>query len=208
MTDPRRVPTPTHTAALTGDGVPDAASESFIRRAGRTLSPQQLARASLAVAVPTATFHGSVERMLSRLKLNDRAAVRARHYGALPELVTCTDLMAIVPQMFAASLATRYAVRVWDANSEGIQNFGGIDAYPYNPDWIVDAQFEAKPGMTMPFEHSRDAINPFAHGNRGAIVQDHYRVRLNFRNGFNQRNLLSGQVKILAVVTFGLFKGR
>lgn len=49
-----------------------------------------------------------------------------------------------------------YALRVWDANSEGIQNFGSIDAYPYNPEWVVEAQFEAKPGMTMPFEHSRD----------------------------------------------------
>ncbi len=49
-----------------------------------------------------------------------------------------------------------YALRVWDAASEGIQNFGGIDAYPYNAEWVVNAQFEAKPGMTMPFEHSKD----------------------------------------------------
>lgn len=80
---------------------------------GATLSPQQLALASLAVAAPTATFHGSVESMSARLKLSDRAVVRARHYGALPGLVTCTDLMAIVPQMFAGSLASRYDVRVW-----------------------------------------------------------------------------------------------
>lgn len=49
-----------------------------------------------------------------------------------------------------------YALRVWDANSEGIRNFGGIDAYPYNPEWVVDAQFTAMPGTTMPFEHSKD----------------------------------------------------
>lgn len=83
------------------------------------LSAQQLAHASLAVAAPAATFHGSVETMLTRLKLNDRAVVRARHYGALPELVTCTDLMAIVPQMFASSLASRYAVRVWELPGHG-----------------------------------------------------------------------------------------
>ncbi len=86
---------------------------------GATLSPQQLALASLAVAAPTATFHGSVESMLARLKLSDRAVVRARHYGALPELVTCTDLMAIVPQMFAGSLASRYDVRVWELPGHG-----------------------------------------------------------------------------------------
>jgi DNA-binding transcriptional LysR family regulator len=90
-----------------------------VGRAGKGLTTQQLARASLAVAAPTATFHGSVELMLTRLKLTDRAVVRARHYGALPELVTCTDLLAIVPQMFASSLSPRFAVRVWELPGHG-----------------------------------------------------------------------------------------
>jgi len=85
-----------------------------VGRAGKSLTTQQLSRASLAVAAPTATFHGSVEQMLTRLGLNDRAVVRARHYGALPDLVTCTDLLAIVPKMFADSLAERWPVRVWE----------------------------------------------------------------------------------------------
>ncbi len=55
-----------------------------------------------------------------------------------------------------AGAAGNYALRVWDANSEAIQNFGGIDAYPYNPDWVVEAQFTAMPGTTIPFEHSKD----------------------------------------------------
>lgn len=83
-------------------------------RAGRTLTAEQLAGAALAVASPTATFHGSVELMLKRMKLADRPVLRARHYGALPETVTRTDLVAIVPQMYAASLAPRYDVRVWE----------------------------------------------------------------------------------------------
>ncbi len=49
-----------------------------------------------------------------------------------------------------------YALRVWDANSEAIQNFGGIDAYPLNSEWVVEAQFTELPDATMPFEHSRD----------------------------------------------------
>ena len=49
-----------------------------------------------------------------------------------------------------------YALRVWDSNSEGIQNFGGIDAYPYNADWVVQARFVELPGATIPFEHSKD----------------------------------------------------
>jgi DNA-binding transcriptional LysR family regulator len=90
-----------------------------VGRAGKGLTTQQLLRASLAVAAPTATFHGSVELMLTRLELKDRAVVRARHYGALPELVTCTDLMAIVPKMFADSLAPRWPVRVWQLPGHG-----------------------------------------------------------------------------------------
>jgi uncharacterized protein (DUF1684 family) len=56
-----------------------------------------------------------------------------------------------------ASSEGTYALRVWDANSEGIQNFGGIDAYPYNPEWVIQAKFTEIPGgMTMGFEHLKD----------------------------------------------------
>jgi uncharacterized protein (DUF1684 family) len=50
-----------------------------------------------------------------------------------------------------------YALRVWDANSEGIQEFGSIDAYPYNPEWVITATFTENPaGTTMGFEHLKD----------------------------------------------------
>jgi uncharacterized protein (DUF1684 family) len=51
-----------------------------------------------------------------------------------------------------------YALRVWDSNSEGIQEFGSIDAYPYNPDWVITATFTENPaGTTMGFEHLKDS---------------------------------------------------
>lgn len=83
-------------------------------KAGRTLTLKQLAGASLVVASPTATFHGSVEQTLARIRLDGRIVLRARHFGALPELVLSTDLMAIVPQMYAVNLAQRLAIRVWE----------------------------------------------------------------------------------------------
>jgi len=83
-------------------------------RAGKALNARQLAGAALAVATPTATVHGSVEARLKQLKLADRAVLHARHFGALPELVLSTDLLAIVPRMFAESLAPRHDVRIWD----------------------------------------------------------------------------------------------
>ncbi len=88
-------------------------------RVRTALSQRQLAAASLAVAAPAATFHGSVELMLTQLQLVDRVMLRARHYGALPELVTRTDLMAIVPLMYANSLAPRYDVRIWELPDHG-----------------------------------------------------------------------------------------
>lgn len=83
-------------------------------RATKALDARQLAGAALAVATPIATVHGSVEARLKQLKLADRAVLHVRHFGALPDLVLRTDLLAIVPRMFAESLAPRYEVRIWD----------------------------------------------------------------------------------------------
>jgi DNA-binding transcriptional LysR family regulator len=82
-------------------------------RSGRTLTPRQLAEASFVVAAPTATFHGSVEQMLVRMKLEERIVLRARHFGALPDLALNTDLLSIVPEMYARNLRQRYDFRVW-----------------------------------------------------------------------------------------------
>lgn len=80
---------------------------------GRSLAFEQLADASLVVASPTATFHGSVEQMLVKMKLAHRIVLRARHFGALPELANSTDLVAVVPDMYARKLGERYDLRVW-----------------------------------------------------------------------------------------------
>jgi DNA-binding transcriptional LysR family regulator len=84
-----------------------------VGRGGRSLSPAQLAQASLVVASPTATFHSSVEQMLARMKLADRIVLRARHFGALPELALTTDLVAIVPEAYAKNLSQRFEFKVW-----------------------------------------------------------------------------------------------
>lgn len=56
-----------------------------------------------------------------------------------------------------ASADGNYALRVWDANSDDIQNFGGIDAFEYNPDWVITATFTEIPGgVAVGFEHLKD----------------------------------------------------
>ena len=50
-----------------------------------------------------------------------------------------------------------YALRVFDLHSESNENFGAIDAYDYNPDWVVTANWEVNPeGTTLGFEHLKD----------------------------------------------------
>jgi uncharacterized protein len=56
-----------------------------------------------------------------------------------------------------ASEAGLYGLRVWDSNSPEIQEFGSIDAFPYNPDWVVSAKFtEIEGGVAVGFEHLKD----------------------------------------------------
>lgn len=50
-----------------------------------------------------------------------------------------------------------YALRVWDSQSEGIESFGGIDAFDYDPAWVVTGTFrEIEGGTTVGFEHLKD----------------------------------------------------
>lgn len=55
-----------------------------------------------------------------------------------------------------ANEAGEYALRVWDTRSEGIQDFGAIDAFPYNPEWVIRATFTPAEGLSVGFEHLKD----------------------------------------------------
>lgn len=51
----------------------------------------------------------------------------------------------------------KYALRVWDANSEDIKNFGSIDAYPYDPDWVITGTFAPiEGGRSLGVSHLKD----------------------------------------------------
>jgi DNA-binding transcriptional LysR family regulator len=86
---------------------------------GARLTRRRLAGAALAAASPTATYHerGAHARELG---LAERL-VHARHYAALPELVTSTDLLAIVPESYARSLLARWPIRVYALPGAGLE---------------------------------------------------------------------------------------
>jgi len=75
------------------------------------LSREQLADSRFIMVSPLATYHGSVETMLERMRLQDRIALRTRHFGAVADLVHDTGHVAIVPQMYALGLATRLGLK-------------------------------------------------------------------------------------------------
>lgn len=56
-----------------------------------------------------------------------------------------------------ASEAGSHALRVFDSNSQGIQEFGSISAFDYDPEWVVTGTFTELPdGTTVGFEHLKD----------------------------------------------------
>lgn len=85
-----------------------------VGKAGRKLRMDQLQQAKLVVASPTATFHAGVEKILHAHKLTGQIMLRARHFAAIPELTLNTDLLAIVPTMYAMNIARLHGLRVWD----------------------------------------------------------------------------------------------
>jgi uncharacterized protein len=81
------------------------------------------------------------------------AVVRGKDSESPSEIVFSGTVSGFV----IASETGSYALRVWDANSKGIENFGGIDVFPYNPEWVITAKFTEIPGgATVGFEHLKD----------------------------------------------------
>jgi len=71
-----------------------------------------------------------------------------------PSAITFSDT---VTGFVIASEQGSYALRVWDAQADGVREFGTIDAFAHNPEWQVTAQFTELPGgHTVGFEHLND----------------------------------------------------
>ena len=91
-------------------------------------------------------------------ELVDGEAVVAGKDSAAPGNVVFSDT---VTGFVIASDEGTYALRVWDAQSEGIRNFGTIDAFPYNPEWVITATWtEIEGGTTVGIEHLKDEGKP------------------------------------------------
>ncbi len=86
--------------------------------------------------------------------LVDGSAVVRGKDAEEPSEITFSDT---VSGFVIASEEGTYALRVWDADSEGIQEFGSIDVFPYDPSWVITGTFTEIPGgTTVGFEHLKD----------------------------------------------------
>ena len=80
----------------------------------RRLNLEKFRQSRFAIASPTATFHRGLDKVLRDLQVASRISVRAKHFGALPELIRDTDLTAIVPRMYAESVIQHMPLKMWN----------------------------------------------------------------------------------------------
>ncbi len=85
--------------------------------------------------------------------VDGEAIVRGKDDARPGEIVFSDTVSGFVIKLDGGS----YALRVFDARSEAIENFGGIDSFDYNPDWVITADWSENPaGTTLGFEHLKD----------------------------------------------------
>ncbi|MGO4595485.1 DUF1684 domain-containing protein [Leifsonia sp. 2TAF2] len=70
-----------------------------------------------------------------------------------PATVTATELS----RRSLETGETERGIRLWDAESPAIRDFEGIDVFPFDPSWVIEATFTpVSDDRTIPFEHIRD----------------------------------------------------
>lgn len=101
-----------------------------------------------AVAAPT----GNLALVETRWVGRERPDLEAERAEA-PASVTVTQLQ----RTDISTGGAEYGLRFWDADSPAIRAYDRIDAYEYDPAWVIEAAFTpVDAGRTVPFEHIRD----------------------------------------------------
>ncbi|MGW8482823.1 DUF1684 domain-containing protein [Microbacterium sp. NPDC055903] len=101
-----------------------------------------------AVTAPT----GNLALVETRWTGGERPDIEAEQ-AASPASVTVTPIQ----RTDISTGSAEHGLRVWDADAPAIRAFDRIDAYDYDPAWVIDARFTpVDAGRTVPFEHIRD----------------------------------------------------
>ncbi len=109
------------------------------------------------------TAQASDQIIVDGVLVDGSAVVRGKDADEPSEIIFSATVRGFV----IASEQGNYALRVWDAESEGVRDYGSIDAFGYNPEWVITASFTEIPGgKAVGFEHlkdngaTRDAVVP------------------------------------------------
>ena len=107
------------------------------------------ARRLESVAAPT----GNLALIETRWLPEGDATMPEEARAGRPETVTATELS----RRDLDTGRPQRGIRLWDAQSPAIRAFETIEAFPFDPDWVIEATFTpAEDGRTIPFEHIRD----------------------------------------------------
>ncbi|MEM7462367.1 MAG: LysR family transcriptional regulator [Pseudomonadota bacterium] len=84
-------------------------SERYVAIAGSGLKNKpaniiELRNKKILVSAPAATYAMDIEETISRNQLSENVVLRLAHFGAFPQLLNELDLVAIVPEQFAAEM--------------------------------------------------------------------------------------------------------
>ncbi|WP_435174589.1 DUF1684 domain-containing protein [Actinacidiphila sp. bgisy145] len=102
-----------------------------------------------ALTAPTGNLALVETRWLPAGEEADADAVRA----GLPDTVTVTTLS----RTDLVTGAPEHGLRLWDADSPAIAHFEGVETFPYDPSWVLEADYTPVPGARrVAFEHLRD----------------------------------------------------
>lgn len=91
--------------------------------------------------------------------------IETRWLAAEDETTPDAALAGLPASVVATSLQRRNldtgeperGIRLWDADAPAIHAFETITAFPFNPDWVIEADFTpVSTERTVPFEHIRD----------------------------------------------------
>lgn len=101
------------------------------------------------VAAPT----GNLALIETRWLADGDATTPEQALAGHPDTVTATELS----RRNLDTGAPERGIRLWDADSPAIRAFETVDAFPFDPSWIVEATFTpVSDERTIPFEHIRD----------------------------------------------------
>jgi hypothetical protein len=107
------------------------------------------ARRLASVTSPT----GNLALVETRWQTGDKEITLEEALDGQPETVTVTKQER---HDFDGKVLAR-GVRLWDSNSEGIQSFETIEAYPFDPAWVFEGRFIPHPeSRAVPFEYVRE----------------------------------------------------